>query len=871
MKKIFFFILLLSGLAAVPVQTVTAQNAISTPESFFGFTPGADGMLFNYEKLIDYYKELDNTSGKFKLVKIGNTPLGRDIFLAIVSSEENIKNLEKLKKINEQLALNTSLTDAELNNLVSEGKVFVYATLSMHSSEVGPTQASPTIAYNLITSDDPETLSWLDNVVFMFVPNHNPDGMDMVVKNYQKYKGTKYEGASLPGVYHKYIGHDNNRDFIVLTQSDTRAISSITSREWFPQVMVEKHQMGSTGVRYFVPPPHDPIAENVDPGLWNWMKVFGSNMITDMTADSLSGVVQSYIFDDYWPGSTETCLWKNTIAFLTEAASARGATPIYVEPTELRVGGKGLSEYKISINMPHPWPGGWWHLSDIVEYEKSSTKAIIKTASIYHDEILKYRNEVAKAEVERGKTQAPNYYVLPTDQHDAGEMADLVNLLKEHGVEVYRLTSNYNDGDYHLAKGDVVIPMAQPVRPFIKEVMEKQTYPLRHYTPGGKIMKPYDITTWSLPLHKGVTSLEINGYSGKLNGLLEKITGDYRMVENPPADYGYCVYPVSENQSFKAAFHAMEKGLKVLRTTKDFNAGNQLLPAGSFLIARSDKLDKINNELAVSPDYFQNIDNIETKEVVLPRIALMETWFHNMDAGWTRFIFDTYHIPYTVVRPGDIVETDLAKNFDIIVFPDENKSVLLDGKYKSAGYYQPRYPPEYTKGIGKKGLEKIMNFVNDGGKVVSWGRSTGLFEGEMKISYDKDKSEVYTLPFRNVAPQLQKQGLYCPGSFVKVNWKQDFPLTLGMQSQSGIFYRGNPVFTTSLPGFDMDRRVIGWFPEKDILMSGYAEKIDLVGKKVAMVWIKRGKGQMVMYAFSPIFRASTPVTYKLVFNALLMK
>jgi len=232
-----------------------------------------------------------------------------------------------------------------------------------------------------------------------------------------------------------------------------------------------------------------------------------------------------------------------------------------------------------------------------------------------------------------GKTQAPNYYVLPADQHDAGEMADLVNLLREHGVETYRLKEDYHDSKYYLFKGDVIIPMAQPIRPFILEVMEKQTFPLRHYTPGGKIIKPYDITTWSLPLHKGVKSLEIDGYSKKLNALLEKIDKDYRMVVSPPEDYNYFAYTVNENQSFQTAFQAMAQGLKVLRITKDFNIGNETLPAGSFLIARSNKLDDINNGLAVSPDYLNDIDNAETEEVTLPRIALMETWFHNMDAG----------------------------------------------------------------------------------------------------------------------------------------------------------------------------------------------------------------------------------------------
>ena len=186
---------------------------------------------------------------------------------------------------------------------MKDGKVFFLATLSMHSTEVGPSQSAPIIAYELIrTSNDiiqPSTFNlqhYLDDVVYMMVPCHNPDGMDMIVDHYNKYKGTKYEGSSLPGVYHKYVGHDNNRDFVTLSQSDTRAIAAIYNKDWFPQVMVEKHQMGSSGVRYFVPPPHDPIAENVDAGIWNWIGVFGSGMMKDMTRQGQTGIAQTLPF-----------------------------------------------------------------------------------------------------------------------------------------------------------------------------------------------------------------------------------------------------------------------------------------------------------------------------------------------------------------------------------------------------------------------------------------------------------------------------------------------------------------------------------------------------------------------------------------------
>ena len=341
-------------------------SQVQSPKDYFGFEPGTDRMLFTYEQLIGYLQKLDEASGMVKMVEIGQSPMGKPMYICFISSEENINRLDELKEINRKLALDPNLTGEERDTLISNGKVFFLATLSMHSGEVGPSQSAPLIAYELISDSSSLIQNCLDEVVYMLVPCHNPDGMDMIVDHYNKYKGTKYEGSSMPGVYHKYVGHDNNRDFVTLSQSDTRAIAAIYNKDWFPQVMVEKHQMGSAGVRYFVPPPHDPIAENVDAGIWNWIGVFGSGMMKDMNRQGQTGIAQRYLFDDYWPGSTETCIWKNVIGMLTEGASADMATPVYIEPNELAVYGKGLSEYEKSINMPEPWPGGWWKLSDLV-------------------------------------------------------------------------------------------------------------------------------------------------------------------------------------------------------------------------------------------------------------------------------------------------------------------------------------------------------------------------------------------------------------------------------------------------------------------------------------------------------------------------
>jgi len=871
MKKNIFFSTLIIILFAASILSAQIQS----PEAFFKFKPGSDRQLINYEQLISYLQKLDGTSDRLQMKEIGASPLGRPMYIAFISAPENLKNLEKLRSVNKQLARNAQLPDDDAEKLIAEGKVFVLLTMSMHSGEVGPSQATPLIAYELLATQDKAIQSWLDDVVLMIVPSHNPDGMDMVVKHYLKYRGTRYEGSSMPGVYHKYVGHDNNRDFITLSQQDTRVISRIFDTDWFPQVMVEKHQMGSRGPRYFVPPMHDPIAENIDAKLWNWTWVFGSNLAKDMTAQGLAGVSQHYLFDDYWPGSTETCIWKNVIGMLTECASARYATPVYVEPTELSVGGKGLSEYKKSINMTMPWPGGWWRLADIVRYEIVSTKSILKTAALHREEILRFSNRICKRAVAEGKQTAPYYFILPQQQMDASELVGVVRLLKEHGVQVFRLKTEIEIKDKIYRAGDIVVPLAQPLRAFVKEVLEPQSFPARHYTPGGKLIRPYDITSWSMPLHRGLQADAVKQQVGDLSPKLAPLNGQFSLISSIPQNYWAMVLNVDNNESFRIAFHAAQLGFRMQRLRKITDFNGQKVPDGSLVIlaqtGSKKNLKILEEELTVQPIFLVQKVPMDAVPLKAPRIALVETYFHDMDAGWTRFIFDQYHISYTVLHPGDFAKTNFEKSFDLVVFPDANKTVLMQGKWKPGKeYYVPNYPPEYTKGIGKKGFQKLLQFINNGGKVLAWGQSTALFLGAQEIKKGKKTEEAFQLPVNDVSASLKKAGLYVPGSLVRIKLKTHHALTLGLPDELGVFYRGRPAFSTSIPAFDMDRRVIGWFPEKNILLSGYAEKEKQLARKAALVWLKKGKGQLVLFAFNPQFRASTQGSFKLLFNGLLL-
>jgi len=867
-------IVLLMALASLIIAGTAQDGAVTQPADFFGYQPGTDRKLFTYEKLIEYLRVLDGESPRIKLEKIGESPMGKPMYIVFISSEENINQLEALREINRELALNPDLGAEELKEMVGRGKVFLLATLSMHASEVAPSQSSALVAYEFATTEDEKKLEWLDNVVYMMVPSHNPDGMDLVVDYYNKTLGTQYEGASLPQVYHKYVGHDNNRDFIILTQEDNRAISRIYSQTWFPQAMVEKHQMGSTSARYFVPPYHDPLSENIPAGLFQWIGVFGQHMATDMTLEGLAGVSQHYAFDNYWPGSTETCQWKNVIGFLTEAASVQTATPIYVEPTELRAGGKGLSEYKMSTNMLLPWEGGWWRLGDIVEYELVSTRSILRTASTYREDILEFRNRLCREQVALGRSEAPFYFIMPSEQHDPGELVQLVNLMKEHGVSVYRLTATIELKGKLYRPGDVVIPLSQPFRPFIKEVMETQAYPERHYTPGGELIEPYDITSWSLPLHRQVTCMEIDTRNTELEGALEEIEGSYSLAGEPEEGAVAMVLPVEVNHSFRVAFGALKQGLKVERLSAPLEVEGKTCPAGSFVVypgsRKGESWESVLQELDFRPVWIGPGVSVDAAPLEMPRIALVETYFHDMDAGWTRYLFDTYHIPYEVLHPDQMKESDLVGSYDVIIFPDNAKSILMTGKQKSGDdYYLGSYAPEYVKGMEKEGLENLMTWMDQGGIVLAWGRSAGLFEGVLKIKHS-EREEEFQLPFRDISSDLAKAGLEIPGSLIRVNLERDHPLTMGMPESIGVFSRGRPVFRTSVPLFDMDRRVLGTYPEKDLLLSGYASGEEKMGNTAAVVWMKKGKGQFVLYGFNPQFRASTQSSFKLLFNGILL-
>src|SRR2546428_9133148 len=378
MKRAVIFIALIA---------IGAHAAVQSPSQFLGFDVGDDRKLADYRQIVSYFRALAASSPRVKIESLGKSTLGEDFIMAVSSSEANMSNLPRIKAIAKQLADPRNLTDGQVDALVREGKSIVVVTCNIHSSEIASSQMAMEWAHALATANDPETKRRLDNAVLLLVPSLNPDGQIMITDYYRKFLGTRYDGGRLPWLYHHYVGHDNNRDWYMLTQVETKEMNRAVYQQWYPQVWVDEHQMGTEGPRMFIPPFADPLDSTVNPLIWREVNLIGSNMAFRLEQQHKSGLIYGYSFDAYWLGGTRhTGWWKNITGLLLETASARIATPARIEPIELRGGSKGLVEYKATINHPNPWPGGTWRMRDIMDYERIASDALLEVASNYRQD-----------------------------------------------------------------------------------------------------------------------------------------------------------------------------------------------------------------------------------------------------------------------------------------------------------------------------------------------------------------------------------------------------------------------------------------------------------------------------------------------------
>lgn len=831
-----------------------------SPDEYLKVKVGADRTLVKYPGIVKYFKYLDEQSSRVKVTDEGKSTLGNEIILAAISSEENIKNLPQLLEINKKLTNPDSLTKEETGELLKNGRAFVLITCSLHATEIGASQMSMIFAYQLAITKDPEIKKYLDNVVILLMPSINPDGNIMVTEWYQKHLETKFENCRMPYLYHHYAGHDNNRDYYMLNLKESRVVNAVLHHRYFPHVYLDMHQMGSTGARMFVPPFKDPFNPNLPPIMLREIDLIGSSMALKLQENNKKGVASAYVFDAYWPGGTKNTAWyKNVVGLLTELASVRTATPIYVEPNELRAGGKGLPEYKPQINFPDPWQGGWWRLSDIIDYELISVYALLETAGKNRKRFLANYLKMGLDSIHKGKTEAPFGYVVPAAQWDEPAAARFLQKMEEHGVRLFKMDKDHRQGQHVYAKGDVIIPLAQPYRPFVKVMMEKQVYPrIKHYR-SGPIMEPYDSSGWTLPILMGVKSHAIGQPVADFP--MSPLTGVTYKEEKISGDGEYYVIPARFNRSVIAVNRLHKNKRTVFRYTGD--KPGQHLSVGDFLVKTVEVPEKemltVLKNTGVSIAKATPEDKISLRVLKPTRIAIYQPYTTSMDEGWTRWVLDNFGFPFTIVHKKDFNPKRLNQ-FDTVIFADIGRETIVDGfprRYRR--YYNPEgSPPEYRGGIGKAGVKALKAFVTNGGTLI-------LLDSSAILGI-KD----FGLPLRSVLEKVSEEKFSCPGSILRINVDNTDPIAWGMEKKSNIFFAWCEAFRTSLPGVNHIKRkvVAGFNNEGNHLVSGYLKGGDLLNRKVLISRFDYHQGNIIVLGGRVQHRSQTFGTFKFLFNAI---
>ena len=794
------------------------QLAVPSPSDVLGFTPGDDRKLASWNQVIDYFKRLDQASDRVVFEELGKSTMGKPFVMATISSPANLARLDEYKKVQEQLADPRKLGAPTIRNkkaaeLIARGKTIVLITCGIHSTEVGSYLSSMLIAHRLASSNDPEIQNILDNTIVLLVPSLNPDGVDIVKNWYDKTLGTPYEGTDPPELYHKYTGHDDNRDWYAYTQVETQITVHKIHNVWYPQIVHDIHQQGSFGSRLFLPPYMAPVEPNVPKQIVEGYTELGTYLAREMRAKGFQGVTTNSTYDA-WSPSRAYSHYHGGVRILSETASARLASPINVKFDDL-TSREGYDPKKESANFGPLWRGGEWKLRDITNTMTTCAFLLLKNAAENREQWLKRFYGIGRDAVRPRRRGELFGFVLPrgmfaqqtllineaavkqsldrerkrsaSSDDESQNRERLIKILLRGGIEVDQVTGIHLPG-IRSADSVMLIRMDQPYGSFAKALLEKQTYPdLRDGN--GHPIQPYDVTAHTLPLLMGVEAIPVHA----------------------PFRYHYEV----QYMSFAV------DGERELQT----------------------------------------------------RMALYKSHVPANDEGWTRWVFQ--NIPLEVaplknypdwvrsfnfdsLEDRTLKAGDLNRKYDQIIIPDQPSRTILNG------YRTGTMPAELTGGIGADGVKSLRQFVEDGGTLVCLNRAS-------EFAIDQFK-----LPLRNVVAGLARTQFYVPGSILRLELDTSDPIAKGMPKDSIAWVEESPVFeivndsNTSVPAANV--KIVGWYPrDKDPLLSGWLLGGERIKGKAALVEVTVGKGRIILFGFRPQYRGQSLATYPLFFNTLTAK
>ena len=846
---IFTFVFLCSG-----------QN-IPKPEEILGFEVGADYHLATYNQAIEYFRVLEKNSDRMTLVEMGKTSMGKPMIYAILSSAENMAQLEKYRDISKKLSLVRGLSTEAAQKLSLEGKAVVYIDGGLHASECAPAQHNIQLAYNLVTAQDAKTLRILNNVILLLV-FANPDGMNLLAEWYHPNVGTPYEVTSMPWLYHKYAGHDNNRDSYIANLVETQNMSRLVHKDWFPVILYNHHQTAPFPARIWTPPNSEPTNPNVHSLIVRWQNLIGSAMGAAFDAEGKEGAISRIVFDTWYPGYvTQVVDSHNIISILTETALYRYATPHFYTIHDFP---KQYRDLTMSAFYPNPWKGGWWRLKDAVDYCLTASMAVLDVASKYRPELLFNKYAMGQDVIDSFTKEPPYAWIIPEKQRDPGTTALLLNRMILLGIDVYRGDESFSCDGITYPIGTYIIPMNQPFGLFIKNIFEEQNYPdLRKYPDlwqglidpkvfEGAPFESYDMMGWTLPHQFGTNVKAANSPVTAAMTRLEKVAPAGRLSGSTSE-----VYLIShqENASFTATNRILKNGGQVSWAKQAFTSANQKHLPGTLIIP-ANRIKRSFMQLLARDLNLRvtaaKTPSVKTSPVTKIRLGLYKSWVPSADEGWTRFILEQHEFPYTSITDGDLRAGNLNSSYDVIIIPDHwTEELVLNGHPKGT------MPPKYVGGMTAKGIRHLKLFAKQGGTLI-------FLNSMCNLALDH-----LGLPARNILKKVKREEFVCEGSLLRMEFDPDHPVAYGMPKEGAAVFAESCAFI-SLPSFEdkKEPRSIAKYPDENPLLSGWIYGDKLIRQKTSILEVPLGAGRVILFGIPVQFRAQSYGTFKLLFNAI---
>jgi hypothetical protein len=770
------------------VDHLPASDTVPSPEKVLGYVIGTPNRLTYVKDIMHYMSELAKASPRVRYSVAGKSEEGRDTGLVLISDEANLAKLAHFTDITAKLADPRKLTDDDAKKLIAEGIPIYWLNGSIHSPETGSPEMLMELAYRLAVEDSPRIRNIRKNSIIMITPVIEVDGRDMMVDLY-RWKKEHPSKAAPPLVYWgKYVAHDNNRDSMVMSLALSRIVMK-TFFEYHPQVLHDLHESVpfmyiSTGMGPYNPS-LDPIV------ISEWQKM-AYNEIEEMTKRGVPGV-WTHGFYDGWAVNYMfmAAQGHNSIGRFYETFGNGGAD------TRMRTVPAGSTSREWFRPNP-PMPRVNWSIRNNINMQQSGVLLAMDYVASNKEEFLNNFYLKSKRSVLKATTEGPAAYVVPGNDPRPIEAAELMNVLKQQGVEISRADKEFEvtmgKGKHKFPAGSYVIRMDQPYSRMADMLLDTQYYNVNDPA-------PYDDTGWTFgPLRNVETERVVD--TAVLKVPMTTIEGPVK-VKGGIQGTG-AAYVIDNNAEVAlATLRYALRDVPMLAAEEKFDAGGKSYSAGSYIIKSEDrsKLEPVVAELGLHAYGVAEMPKVATHALAVPRIAMVHSWLNTQNEGWYRIAFDAAKIPYTYISDHVLRDTpNLRERFDVIILgptPGSAQRVVngMTGKdpipwKKSAITPNMGDAPDSTDdmrgGMELQGLVNVQKFVDEGGLFVTVGPNASI-----PIEYGLvDGISV------GAARELKARGSVLLSSISD----KGSPITYGYGDKLAVYFNQTPVFNVSANG-----------------------------------------------------------------------